>query len=275
MLLVDPSGLAPEGWSEGNIDLANRFGTFGGGPENDITVNGKGDVVSVVENDQPHRLFLQTASGNKQIALNDPELDQIQLGDAKMNDRLVHFLTPENVNYIMYGAGVICFGAGTLSIIPELNAMIQARKSVGGPMDFFYSLLLPQLYALSMSADNYNSGLHYEDQYSNWDTGGGFVFFTGNSEYKAYNIPDAGNFLWGHSMTRLGGSSQLLWLGSNGNEMFGVGDVSADQRAIFRGSALALRIANPVANLLGYNSSRPAWFSTAGDQISNIRRGRD
>ena len=32
ILLIDPSGRSPENWSESNIDLANRFGTFGGGP---------------------------------------------------------------------------------------------------------------------------------------------------------------------------------------------------------------------------------------------------
>ncbi|MEM6395796.1 MAG: RHS repeat-associated core domain-containing protein [Bacteroidota bacterium] len=30
VLLIDPTGQAPEGWSEANVDLANRFGTLGG-----------------------------------------------------------------------------------------------------------------------------------------------------------------------------------------------------------------------------------------------------
>jgi len=30
---IDPTGQAPQGWSENNIDLANRFGLFGQGTE--------------------------------------------------------------------------------------------------------------------------------------------------------------------------------------------------------------------------------------------------
>jgi hypothetical protein len=97
-------------------------------------------------------------------------------------------------------------------------------------------------------------------------------FFTGNEEYKVYNIPDAGNFLWGHAMTRLGASSQLIWAGSNLNEITLGGDSSADQRAIFSGSIYAHRITNPISNVIGYNKSRPSWFFAEGDSYDRSRR---
>jgi RHS repeat-associated protein len=152
-----------------------------GALDHNITINEEGEVIDIEENDQPHRLFMQRRNGSKhEVIFNDPDIDRDQLGMTDIGQILVHFLTPENVNYIMNDAGVTSFLGRTLGIVPELPSLTAAGiQSIGGVMDFGFSSLVPQLVAASGSEEGYNVPLDQSSPYSHWDNAGGFIFFYG------------------------------------------------------------------------------------------------
>jgi len=275
---LDPLAMVFPGWSDYSYVFGNPLvftDPTGKAPENDVTVDENGEVIEVVENDDPDRLFIETKDGKRnEVTLNDPDTDRVQLGSAEVGDKLVHFLTPENVNYIMKDAGVLSWHSQILGSVPEFyGTLYAATTSRGAALDFGYAVLVTQLLAAADkdATDGYSLGISADDDYSLWDVSGGFIFFTNNDEYKAYNVPDAGNFLWGHAMTKLGVSSQLMWLGSNSNEIGSGGDASADQTAIFRGAIHAHKYTDPISNWIGYSKVRPSWFHATGNSYGRNR----
>jgi hypothetical protein len=84
-------------------------------------------------------------------------------------------------------------------------------------MDFNYKYTLPTKGIIPTS-----------DNAADYDGRGGFMIF--GSSKTAYNLNDAGQFLWGHAMNRLGFGYSNAKFGSEANEFFG--DATGDQRAI-------------------------------------------
>jgi len=76
------------------------------------------------------------------------------------------------------------------------------------------------------------------------DNTGGFVIF--GYKKKAYNLLDAGNFLWGQSMKRLGFSITNAKLGAQVNE--GFKDSPTDQQAISDGYHYRVLTNTPSSN---------------------------
>ena len=149
--------------------------------------------------------------------------------------------------------------------IPVLNN-IYAGLGAYSSMDFGYNVLIPNLQDEYSYLDPYN--------YGHWDTNGGLIIFTEGKLLKAFNVPDAGNFLFGAAANRMGlGLSQVL-LGADLNE--GGTDAGADQNAITAGYLHMNKIrAYHNSTYLGfgmffnYEKSRPRWFKK--DFSANVR----
>lgn len=97
--------------------------------------------------------------------------------------------------------------------------------SKGGTMDY-------AVYYLHASFGNVRGDMPRNKNYEAWDNLSGFVWFVDHEE-KAYNVHDAGNFLWGYTMFFLGYSLDQALSYANQNEIGN--DASADQRAIQEG----------------------------------------
>ena len=163
---------------------------------------------------------------------NDGELDRAQLGTLKVGEHGVTFLNDENINAIMSDAGVK----------NESNVFTRWSKAAensptGAIWDFAWSYLLPA------------SGLKSENKIPDGDTKGGF-FVMGNSSSVAYNINDAGNYLWGQAMNRIGIGLGDAKIAAHVNSK-GTGngwDSPADQRAIGQGYVYKVGTTNQVVN---------------------------
>jgi hypothetical protein len=180
----------------------------------------------------------KTVRAFSRIFLNDPERDAKQMDNFDIGKQLVRFLDEDNVNWI--------FKAG-----------VEAR----GSMDFSFNFLIPNIAGKSGA-----EGITLNDQYYMWDNNGGFIFFKGQEPYRAYNIPDAGNFLFGAAASRMNIPYADLALGSQANELFK--DSKADQIAIKRGYLYGghLELVHDasyplISTFVSYDRKMPGWFS--------------
>jgi hypothetical protein len=94
--------------------------------------------------------------------------------------------------------------------------------------DFSYSYLLPAL------------GLDPDKKIPLGDTKGGFIIFPNaypGLKERAFNINDAGNWLWGQAMQRIGMDAEnALWAADINSRIAGDGyDSDSDQSAIYEG----------------------------------------
>jgi len=154
----------------------------------------------------------------KNFKFNDPTLDRAQLKGLKVGDHGLTFLNDENINAVMNDAGVK----------HESNVSTRWSKAAkNSPFskiwDFSYSYLLPAC------------GLKSENKIRDGDSKGGF-FLMGNSTV-GYNINDAGNWLWGQSMERIGIGLGYAKIAATANSVrVGDGwDSPSDQSAIGQG----------------------------------------
>ncbi len=155
-------------------------------------------------------------SGDSYFKFNDPGLDRIQLNGMKVGDQGINIISDENMNWFMdvadiESAYVIFYRWGYVG-----------TESKEGLMDFSYTYLLPGV------------GISPKDKYDKTkggDFSGGFFIF-GNST-TAYNVNDAGNFLWGFSMAQLDYGVLDAQQSAQANEWWK--DAASDQRAITSG----------------------------------------
>ena len=151
----------------------------------------------------------------KNFNFNDPSLDRSQLNSMKVGEQDLTFLNDENINAMMSDAGA---GGNPSYITIFLNSKTK------GLWDFSSSYLLP---GLKLDPDKKNPL---------GDTKGGFLLM-GNSSV-AYNVNDAGNWLWAQSMSRGGVSLGLAKAAANGNSILldrAGWDSQSDQNAIGQG----------------------------------------
>ncbi|WP_343693209.1 hypothetical protein [Chitinophaga sp.] len=101
------------------------------------------------------------------------------------------------------------------------------------------------------------------------NSNGGFFYFNGSKDYHLnyiYNLPDAGNFLFGVAAARMNISHDLVMWGNDRHEMIKnhTPDSEADIRAINAGFFYQQRFLEPQSkgNFLwrSYNTTRPTWF---------------
>ena len=143
----------------------------------------------------------------------------------KEGDQLFTKFNAENINWIMKDAFVHYIS----NVASRWN---EARKNSPYKKiwDFSYTYLLPAL------------GLDPDKKVQQGDTKGGFIVFPDPDAAKgfmgrAYNINDAGNWLWGQAMQRIGiAPENALWAADVNSRLTGDGpDSRADQRAIYEG----------------------------------------
>lgn len=169
-----------------------------------VEVNHEG-VVTSIDEEAPASLYYRGQKDDKlhEIQLNDYKLDVTQLSSAKVGDQLVHFLDYTDVNYIFDYQGVDEHHYG----YPGVNWIKSLFQNEGGSLDFGFSYLRIRMLE-NAQLDGKDLGVTFDDSYSLWDGKGGFFIFTGlkigeNYQLRAFNLPDAGNFLFGCSMARL------------------------------------------------------------------------
>jgi RHS repeat-associated protein len=241
-------------------------------PFDDIYINEEGFVTKIIQNSNPNRLFLDrpNKSKNPEIIFNDPSLDRAQLSDTKIGDKIVHFLSVENQHFIL-NKGKSYFVFRSFPIVSDVWGIFSASlTSRGGSRDFGFSLLAPQLSIEGLDKRDATIGRYSaplpEGEYYEWDRSGGFIFFEGAGKYKVYNIPDAGNFLFGASM-HASNISPLIT--SMGTYFADTNDSEADGKAIKDGYMQYGRISDPIGEIFGYDTKKPSFFRTPkeGDDI--------
>jgi len=228
---VDPLAEQYPAWSPFNYVLGNPVGLVdpdGRSVKDIIIVNSKGIITKIIKQEGEHQVF--TESGTE-IKFHDPKTDQEELSIYRKGDKLIEFISEGEFEKIMNDAHA---GNNDKSIID--NSFDE--------YDFAYSTL---------SSSPYNNELVEEeasvsridrrrtDERSKYIKHGGFYVFSSENKYKdnrrAYNIHDAGNFLWGQANKRDGWSLRKLLWGANANEWANgrLRDSGADQRAIING----------------------------------------
>lgn len=166
---------------------------------------------------------------DKAFDFNDVPVDREQLNNMKQCEAGMIFLTDGNLAWVMRNSSI--------RKLPLLARWEFAwTESSGGRMDFNanYTLKLRGL------------GVDQDRQVKQNDRIGGFILFDGN--YTAYNLNDAGQFMWGYSMKSLGFSYNSAVLGSQTNARGSdfAWDSKADQRAIVAGYNYNVKLNNKV-----------------------------
>ena|GEM_PF-3220824 len=148
----------------------------------------------------------QVFNTDMNFTFNDPNLDKWQLYDMEIGQQGIQIVSDEEINGIMNNAG-----------IKEMNfvsRLYYAGTQSGSDKDF-------------SDGNKMDFGVQYLGGMPYTEVGG---FFIMGDQQKAYNAQDAGNWLWGNSMKRLGFDYSTAEFSSQVNE--GFNDSEADQRAI-------------------------------------------
>jgi RHS repeat-associated protein len=181
------------------------------------------------------------SAGNKssrtysQIIFHDSK-DLARLSQFNVGDQLFYTLSATNVNYIMQKSNIVQKGLYD-------RIMYALTESHGGNMDFPLVLLVGYSdYEFDNAGEDFYTpvGDAIEDGPPKVYNVGPFIMFENeyeNSNYhhiqNAYNIFDAGQFLWGHAMNKLGFSESGAVMSADANEFFT--DSYDDQWAIRNG----------------------------------------
>jgi len=154
-------------------------------------VNKEGVVTNVIDNDLPNRLFLQDGKTMTEIFLNDDEMDDSMLIGSFVGQKLVYFANSENLTWFLNESGIppgatwICSTPGWV-----------AASLPGGDLDFAATYLWGNL-----------------GSYGEWimtvedaDATSALVVFGD----QAFNIMDAGNYMWGAAGAQFGYSKGFI-----------------------------------------------------------------
>lgn len=199
-------------------------------PTDDITVNNKGLVSSILRNGQPNRFFDESG---KQLYFNDSQHDDKYMLSQNFNvgDRLYFPISFSDLNSQVTGV----FHNNQLILMNSLDGIGSKFNSYvdmflnsynfggGKGSDFTYSFLVPLLQSKNVEITNENMQDKFIPN----------AFFRFGSVNMIYNTFDAGNFMWGAWTKYTGLSSERALWGARLNE-FG-SDSSRDQNAIWRG----------------------------------------
>ncbi|ACU62082.1 DUF6443 domain-containing protein [Chitinophaga pinensis] len=180
-----------------DTDQAGMVGAFG---SNSTSKDGKGNEKT-------------TYNAITYFGFNDPENDAEQLATMTVGLKGLVIVSDENINYVM--------DRSDSKHRSMISRWFFAFRESEDRMDFNWNYTLPSQGVLPNSHDM-----------SDYDGIGGFMLFSGAST-NAYNLNDAGQFLWGNSMQRMGFGYFSAKFGSQANELFG--DTKADQQAIRKG----------------------------------------
>lgn len=199
----------------------------------DITVNGDGIITNIVHNDQPHRVFMENGT---QLEFNDALFDMSKLDNVSVGDQIIQFVSAGDFNYILSQAQLWKHGIAESQFSTPESRILQKYWGIavgsGQHLDYFgwYGSLAGV--ADPSQADGSNL----------------FMVFEGQN--VMYNIMDAGNFTWGHSMALLDVSLFTARIGAHINEnlSFRMKDSASDQQAIVNGYNYKFNIGKPINN---------------------------
>lgn len=213
----------------------------------------------------------KSVTGLTRIHLNDPKLDAEQIDLFDVGKKMVRFLDEDEVNWILNKVGA----DEPLATANRLRAALEAYSA----WDFGPNVLVPNI-----AGSDGVEGLHGADDYPEaWNQGGGFIFFKGNVVHRAFNISDAGNFLFSAAATRSGITYQELLIFSQANSVFTLQgpDPKADQSAIAQGYMYAnhLKVLHnmtyPIIGwFMNYDKKRPSWFDPKNEGKTIYRRSK-
>lgn len=149
--------------------------------------------------------------------LNDVGVDKEQLDKLNRGDQGITFISDANLRWVMNNSAI-----KPRSLLSRWDYAL--LESVGERMDFNWRYTLP-VKGLGGSDDNVIQ----------FDKEGGFFLFEGSS--IAYNVNDAGQFMWGYAMKLSGFSLTSALFGANSHALLSSGqmDSKADQNAIKSG----------------------------------------
>ncbi|MEP5105975.1 MAG: RHS repeat-associated core domain-containing protein, partial [Ekhidna sp.] len=239
---VDPDGMVPvttvpttmTGGGGGGGGMA-LFGTVGfgtgeggggasqSGDKDDYVFDANGRFTGEIidTGDDIHRIVVQQEDGSETIhELNDP------VNDSKTLEALTTYHPDEQLIFNKSEQDIDGYldevGVEEMSFLDRIG--FAWDKSRTGPLDFPETLRFELLE---------NSGI--DPEFIQNDASGFFIL-----NNQAYNTSDAGNFIWGRAMNRLGFGLRLTLFGANvHNALFdpnpGLLDSSADQKAIQNG----------------------------------------
>jgi hypothetical protein len=154
---------------------------------------------------------------DRSFNFNDLSIDKEQLDNLNPGDLGIRFISDANLSWIMNKSSI-----KNRSLLSRWDFAL--GESVGNRMDFNWNYTLPI------------AGLGAGDgDVIQFDQEGGFFLFEGYN--TAYNVNDAGQFLWGYAMKKSGFSIAAAVLGANGHALISSGerDSEGDQRAIRNG----------------------------------------
>ncbi len=189
--------------------------------DDDYVINNKGIVTNIIRTDKPDRIIMEDGTN---IPFNDPSQDRTELKNYKKGDQLVQFIDKRKLEFIMKKVGA---GSGEGNIV----------SNSFNKFDFAYSTLSKD-YPNEYYKENTDGRRGSRSKYIEI---GGFYVSNESNKYKdarkAYNIHDAGNFLWGNANRRESHSLKTLLWGANLNELlnFRWGDSVEDMKAIISG----------------------------------------
>ncbi|UUV21786.1 RHS repeat domain-containing protein [Paenimyroides aestuarii] len=208
IMFTDPTGMSAEESGEG----------CGDGNEDKITVNRQGIVTNVVENDETNTFFDE--DGNE-LKYNDVNDSPLLIKEFKKGDRLYNLISKVVVSNVMKDAGEIKY-----------------KDSFFGKVAFSAKYLKASYYEYDFSFSFFQHHFRISDiSMSELLWGSGFVnsvpFIRFQGSNTLYNVPDAGNFMWGHRGFLNGAPLDFLLDAANKNE--GGSDTTGDQAAITAG----------------------------------------
>ena len=209
-----------------------------------ITINSQGVVTDITVMEGDDRLFEINDKGIvNQIELNDQNWFNDMAISVGM--KILYDVSQQNINWFMKKAGVPVEGAIVIGAIPALVV-----GSHGGDFDFAVSQLWG---SLGMGGP---IG-------SVWEADGTPVLLRFEGSNIAYNIMDAGNWLWGYSTRHMSVGDSEVKVGSNlhallANQGWNF-DSPEDQAAIFAGRDASWR-AHIKANEFIDSPDRKYWW---------------
>ena len=195
-------------------------------PPDDIYLDKSGKITKIVSKAGPHNVFIQTDWGYHQLTINDPSLDNEEIDKYIEGDKMLTRIEDVDIQSIM---NLVSAGSGEGDLISNSY----------GKYDFAYGVL-----------DVYFENDIYPDEERSRAgrshlKGGGFYLF--GEGFRAYNLHDSGNYLWGFANQLEGHGLEKLTFGAHLNEILGLepGDTRADQNSIISGHIHARRFALP------------------------------
>lgn len=224
-LSPDPLSEEYPSWSPYNFTLNNPIRYVdpdGRSPEDIITLNSEGIVTNIIRDDRPN-VFLDE-NGNK-LEINDAEdLDAPLLEKHfEIGDKVFEKISFSQMNKAMNEAGEIKYDKDANFFERAWFKMKYAEASYS-EYDFGFSYLKNRLKVSGRDMGDLYYGSGYVD---------GVPFLKFESKNTLYNLPDAGNFMWGHKAFLNGLPKDFMLDAAGKNE--GGSDTSADTRAILGG----------------------------------------